>query len=67
MRIIFEKGDLVKIKEDWRDWKKGEIAEIISVNLRTDSFHSDNYTLLPINESDKDFHVLSDDMFEICT
>ena len=64
MRTIFEKGDKVKVKEDWRDWKKGEIAIITKRNERPTPLHNDSYTLEPTDGTIKDFHVLSDYMLE---
>ncbi|NQY00969.1 MAG: hypothetical protein HRT70_07550 [Flavobacteriaceae bacterium] len=64
MRTILEKGDKVKVKDDWRDWKKGEIAIIKKWNKRPTPLHNDSYTLEPTNGTIKDFHVLRDYMLE---
>jgi hypothetical protein len=31
MKFIYEVGDVVKIREDWRDWKVGEVAKIVNI------------------------------------
>lgn len=64
MRTIFEKGDKVKVKEKWRDWKKGEIAIVKKWNERPTPLHNDSYTLEPTNGTIKDFYTLSDYMLE---
>ena len=64
MRTIFEKGDKVKLKDDWRDWAKGEIAIVKKWNERPTPLHNDSYTLEPINGTQKDFHVLNEYLLE---
>jgi hypothetical protein len=64
MRTIFEKGDKVKVKYGWRDWKKGEIGVVKGRNERPTLLHNDSYTLEPINGTVKDFHTLLDYMIE---
>lgn len=31
MRLIYEVGDYVELLNDWRLWKKGDIAEVVSL------------------------------------
>lgn len=64
MRIIFEEGDKVKVKDDWRDWEKGEVAIVKKRDERPTPLHNDSYTLKPTNGTKKDFYTLLDYMLE---
>lgn len=55
---VFEKGDFVEICEDWRDWKKGEIAIVEKYNPRPSPLHNCSYVLTPVDGSPKDFEIL---------
>lgn len=64
VRLFIEALRLAFHSEDWRDWKKGEIAIVKKWNERPTALHNDSYTLEPTNGTVKDFHVLSDYMIE---
>ena len=52
METIFVKGDRVKIKHDWRLWKKGDIATVKSYIFEKDT--TNNQMLLLEAESNKE-------------
>jgi len=31
MRFIYEVGDIIRIRENWKDWEKGETAKIVTI------------------------------------
>jgi hypothetical protein len=63
MKIIFEIGDKVKIKDEWRDWKKGEVA-IVKKWHPPSPGSCWSYLLEPTDGSKKDFYTMLDYMLE---
>ena len=57
MRVIYEVNDIVVIKDDYRDWKKGELALITKIEFEHGS-GLQFVKLLPINKSEKDIKML---------
>lgn len=55
----FEVGDKVKLKDDYRSWKKDELAKITKIYWEGETFMSLQLAQLePLNKSEKDIHVL---------
>ena len=54
---IYEPGDVVRIKDDWRDWRKGEEAEVCAAFFERGGFSGSQMVRL-VNENEHDFNTL---------
>lgn len=63
---VYEAGDIVRVKEDWRDWKQGEEAEVMSVYFERGGVNGLQVVNL-INKNHHDFHGLYAYQVELVT
>ena len=63
MRVIFEKGDIIKVKTDGWDWKKGEIVIVEKWHCKVTIHHNDWYSVKLVN-SEKESNLIIDYMVE---
>lgn len=61
---VYDPGDHVRIKQDWRDWKKGESAIVEKFHLAPDPLHDDLVTLKSTTVKTHDFEILHTYMIE---
>ena len=56
MRMIYDVGDMVVIKQDWRDWRSGEIAKVIKIEFENTPNNLQLLTL--VNDNTHEFHMI---------